>query len=112
MLNSVDYSFNYKFSSRFLIMHKLNLLNNFEIPIISKIIFFFSLKDLETLDDARVFNYFFFFKFFLGRRAFFSGYKSFFNLGKTTFNVKIQMILGKSDAFNALCLCQMMYWLS
>lgn len=102
MLSSLDYSFNYKFFSRFLIMHKLNLLNNFTLPIIDKIIFFFSLKDLETLDDARVYNYFFFFKFFLGRRAFFSGYKSFFNLGKTTFNVKIQMILNKSDVFNAL----------
>lgn len=58
---------------------------------------FFSLKDLETLDDARVYNYFFFFKFFFGYRAVFSGYKSFFNLGKTTFSVKIQLIMTQSD---------------
>ena len=36
----------------------------------------------------------------MGRKAFFSGYKSFFNLGKTTFNVKIQLILNKTDFYN------------
>jgi hypothetical protein len=59
---------------------------------VNSIILFFPLKDMETLDDARIYNYFYFFKFFFGATAFFSGYKSFFHLGKTTFNVRIQVV--------------------
>jgi len=103
MLNSVDYFFNYKFAIRFCILHKLGLIsNNFSIPFVEKIVLYFSLKDLETLDDARIYNYSYFFRFFLGQRSFFSGYKSFFNLGKTTFSVKVQLILSKSDIFGSL----------
>jgi len=103
MLNSIDLSLNYKFLSRFFIMHKLNLFkNNFQIPFIKKIVLFFSLKDLDTFDDPRFYNYFFFFKFFLGKKAAFYGYNSFFNLGKTTFSIKVQLVLSKNDVYNTL----------
>jgi len=71
MLNSIDYNFGYKNISRFLIMHKFNFFNGSVIPELNKIILFFSLKDMMTLDDARIYNYFYFFKFFLGVTAFF-----------------------------------------
>jgi len=102
MLNSISYSFNNRFLSRFIIMHKLNLDQVNLMPTLNKIVLFFSLKDLETLDDVRIYNYFYFFKFFFGLRASFAGYKSFFNLGKTTFNVKIQLILTNNDIYSCL----------
>lgn len=103
MLNSVDYSFNYKFLFRNILIQKLSkILNSFSIPHVQKLVLYFSLMDFETLDDVRIYNYHYFFKFFLGERAFFSGYKSLFNLGKTTLNVKIQLILNKKDVFFSL----------
>lgn len=102
MLSTKDYFFHDKFSSRFLMMHKLNSFASHQIPSFVKLVLFFALKDLETLDDVRIFNYFYFFRFFLGRVAFFHGYKSFFRLGKTTFNIKIQVIASKSDIHKTL----------
>lgn len=93
MLLHKDYLLHYNFTSRFLLMHKLNVINIWDIPKINKFILFFSLKQLETLDDPRVYNYFYFFRFFLGFCAAFTGYKSFFSLGKTTFQINIQVIL-------------------
>lgn len=61
------------------------------------------------MDDVRIYNYFYFLKFFYGKRAFFSGYKSMYKLGKTTFDVKIQMILNKTAIHDALCFFLMMF---
>src|SRR3546814_12318997 len=76
--------------------------NNFLIPNLNKIICYFPLKNLEDLDDVRVYNYFYFFKFFFGFRAFFIGYKSIQSFSKVTYDFKVQIILRKDEIFSLL----------
>jgi len=84
-------------------MHKLNLFkNNFALPSIEKAVLFFFLKDFDDFNDPKFYNYFYFFKFFFGKKAFFLGYKSLFDLGKTTYNIKVQCFLSKKDIFNSI----------
>lgn len=101
MLGSVDFFFNNKFSSRHYLIHKLHSVHGALLPHIIDLVLLFSLRDLETLDDVRLYNYFFFFKFFLGVRPIFSGYKSKFHLGKTTYSIKVQL-MGFVYAFDIL----------
>jgi hypothetical protein len=79
----IDFLFTYKYTLRFLFINKLgNIKNTLNIPKIKKLIYFFSLKNLEDIDSVQIYNNFYLFKFFLGRNAFFSKTKSFFLLGK------------------------------
>src|SRR3546814_17749611 len=94
MLRS-DFLFNYFNITRFVLLHKDLTKNNFLIPNLNKIICYFPLKNLEDLDDVRVYNYFYFFKFFFGFRAFFIGYKSIQSFSKVTYDFKVQIILSK-----------------
>jgi len=102
MLYSVDYFLNTKSISSFLLMHKFHCFKDSVSTKIERINLYFFLKDIITLEDARIYNYFYFFKFFLGITAFFSGYKSFFDRGKTTFDIKIQALATKSNIYKVL----------
>ncbi len=101
MLRS-DFLFNYLNVTRFILLHKDLSRNNFLIPNLNKIICYFPLKNLEDLDDVRVYNYFYFFKFFFGFRAFFIGYRSVQSFSRTTYDFKIQIILRHNDIFSLL----------
>lgn len=92
--------FNYNHLFRFLILHKLHLLNNvFSLPYINSLICFFSIKNLEDLNDVKIYNYFYFFKFFFGYKAFFFSYKANYGFGKTTYDFSIQLVLNKRDLY-------------
>jgi hypothetical protein len=79
----LDYYFTYKNTLRFLLISKLgNIKNTNNIPNIKKIIYYFYFKKLENLDDVELYNCFYLFKFFLGKKAFFTKTISFYSLGK------------------------------
>jgi len=78
----VDYGFFYKNSVRLLSMHKSYLINTFNIPFISKLMFIFSLNRIEDRDDVQGYNYLYLFRFFFGRKGFLTKYRSYFSLGK------------------------------
>lgn len=101
MLKS-DFLFNYINITRFILLHKDLIKNSFLIPKLFKAICYFPLKNLEDIDDVRIYNYFYFFKFFLGFRAFFIGYRSIQSFSKTTYDFKIQIILKQNDVFPLL----------
>lgn len=96
MKAEVDLFFTYKYTIRYLLSHKLiNNFNTYTIPNISKIIIYFSLKKFEDLDSVEIYNYFYLFRQFFGRKAFLSKTKSQFSLGKWYYNFNISLILNK-----------------
>ncbi len=101
LFNSVF--FNYKFISRFVLYNKLNLLLNvYKLPDISKFGIFFSLKMVDDLWDVSIFNYFFFFRFFFGVKAFVFNYKSIYNFGGSTYKFAIYSLFCKKNIFDAI----------
>jgi len=52
------------------------------LPRILKLQFFFVLRQLEDVDEAQIYNYFYVFKYFFGVAAYLTKTKSFFNVGK------------------------------
>ena len=66
----VDYNFFIKYLVRFIINHKLNILNTYDKIFIKKIIFFFQVSKLEDFDDIQGYNYCYLFKYFFGRSCF------------------------------------------
>ena len=97
-----DFLFNYNNVIRFILLHKDLSNNNYLIPNLCKVICYFPLKNLEDLDDVRVYNYFYLFKFFIGFRAFFTGYKCIQGFGQTTYDFRVQIVLKKNDIFPLL----------
>jgi hypothetical protein len=82
MLNK-DLFFSYKYTLRFMLINKYgDISNTYNLPKINKLLFFFSFKKLEDLDDVELYNCFYLFKFFFGRNAYFSKTKSSYFLGK------------------------------
>lgn len=96
-MTRTDILFNYNNITRFLLLHKLSIDNTFLIPSLSKLVCYFSIKNLEDLSDVKIYNYFFFLKFFFGSRAFFTGYRVDQGFGRTAHNFNVQLILRKSD---------------
>jgi hypothetical protein len=91
MLLKVDFFFSYKYVLRFVLIQQYGFFfNTFQIPFLKNLLIFFSINDLEDLDDARSFNYFYLFKFFFGNKSFFTRFRSFFSLGKTYYSFNIQ----------------------
>ena len=94
---NIDLFFTYKYTLRFLLTQKLDACyNTYTIPNISKLILYFSLNKLEDLDSIEIYNYFYLFKHFFGRKAYLSKTKSQFSLGKWYYNFNIKIILNKS----------------
>lgn len=94
-----DFYFHYLYITRFLFNSRLCLLNTYSFPSLSKLLLFFSLRDLTTLEDAAIYNYFYLFRFFLGRKAFVSNYRSFYSLRVTYHSFDICISLRKQRSF-------------
>lgn len=79
----LDFHFTYKHTLRLLLLHKLGYKHNtYNLPLLKKLKFFFSLRKLEDLDSTEIYNYLYLFKYFFGRSAFLTKNKSYFVLGK------------------------------
>lgn len=62
----VDYSFYFKNTIRFVLMHKIGYISNtYDIPYIKKLLFFFSINRLEDIDDVQGYIIFICLSFFL-----------------------------------------------
>lgn len=78
----IDYLSFYKQTVRMLLIYKLNFLNNsYALPQITKLQFYFALRQLTDVDEVQIYNYFYLFKYFFGISAFLTKTKSFFNVG-------------------------------
>jgi hypothetical protein len=97
-----DFYFHYLHITRFLLHSRVNLANSYSFPSLSKLLLFFSLRNLTTLEDTAVYNYFYLFRFFLGRRAFVSNYRSFYSLRITYHSFDICISLRKQRSFFAI----------
>jgi hypothetical protein len=89
-----DLLFHYKYICRFLLIQKIGYLtlSTHHISKISKVVAFFSVKDLVDFEDLRNSNYFFLLKFHFGRRAFILNYKTEFSLNILYHSFIIQFI--------------------
>lgn len=85
--------------TRFLLNTRLPLLNTHAVPGLAKLTLYFSLRNLSTLEDPSVYNYFYFFRFFLGRKAYVTAYKTFYSLRVTYYSFDICITLNKKKAF-------------
>lgn len=66
-MRQVDYYFHFKNSIRFILLHKLgNITNTYDIPYIRKLLFFFSINQLEDIDDVQGYITYIYLSFFLG----------------------------------------------
>lgn len=79
-MRSVDLFFHYKYINRNLLIQKLVCTSSFLVPFISKLIFAFSIIDLDNLDDVSLSRCYFLLKFFFGKKAFFIKFASSFHL--------------------------------
>jgi hypothetical protein len=95
----LDFSFMYKNVFRFLLINKAFLSNTHELPILKSLLIYFSVKDLEFLDDERLFNFFYLFNFFFGRRAFITRFSSSFNLNVRTYTFNVQVFFSSKYCY-------------
>jgi hypothetical protein len=78
-----DLHFTYKYNLRHILINKLGFIeNNKKIPYIKKLIFLINIKNIENVDERQLYNYFYLFKFFLGRKAYLNKNKKIYHLGK------------------------------
>jgi hypothetical protein len=101
-MNNLDFYFHYKNVLRFLLIQKIGYKNTHLVPELTKIKIYFSVKNLIDLDDLRGSNFFFFLKFFLGRRSFFTNYSTKFSLNVLYHNFNIQTIIKKREMYFVL----------
>lgn len=86
----------YKYITRSILLKKtVYPKNSYMIPTIYKVVYSFRLFKIEDLDDVQIYNYLYFFKFFLGTRGFLTRLKSFSNLGVWTYSLKVCVISSK-----------------
>jgi hypothetical protein len=96
-----DYYFHYKYVLRFLLLEKLGMYykNTYFYPKIYKLKNFFVIKNLVDLESLKSSNYFFFFKYFFGRRAYCMNYKTKFSLNVLYHSFNIQLVIAKKDLY-------------
>jgi len=96
-----DYYFHYKYILRYLLLEKLGSYykNTYLFPEIYKLKSFFVIKDLVDFENLKSSNYFFFFKYFFGRRAYCMNYKTKFSLNVLYHSFNIQLIIAKKDLY-------------
>jgi|EBPBio282013_DNA_FD.fasta_scaffold03086_6 hypothetical protein len=103
MILNLDFYFSYKYNLRKLLINKLNNSENIHIiPNIKKINLYFNFKKLENLNDIELYNCFYLFKFFLGKKVYFTKTFSFYTLGKYYYNFNIQLIINKNNEIYAI----------
>jgi hypothetical protein len=96
-----DYYFHYKYISRFLLLEKIGsyYYNTYTFTKIEKLNIFFVIKNLVDFENLKSSNYFFFFKYFFGKKAKFINYKTRFSLNVWYHNFKIQLVFAKKDLY-------------
>ena len=95
-----DLHYNYKYNLRYILINKLgNIKNNIEVPFIKKLIFLINIKNIENIDERQIYNYFYLFKFFLGKKAYISKNKKVYHLGKWYYSFNIQIIINNKDMY-------------
>lgn len=95
-----DYNFNYSYLLRFIILHKSYKINNsLLIPKINKSIYYFCLNYIDDIDTVSIYNYFYLFRFFFGKKAFFTKEKVLFSLRKYYYTFEIRVLFLKKDIF-------------
>lgn len=100
MYPSIDYLFNYNYLLRFMLVHKTDAVGNtFQLPFLKSLLFSFSILDLVDLDDPRVFNYYYLFRFFFGAKAFFTNFRSKFVLGRTFYSFHVVSFFFRRGVF-------------
>jgi hypothetical protein len=100
MLLKQDFYFTYKNVLRFYLLQKCDFfLNSFELPFLTSLLLYFSVSELEDLDDGRAFNYFFLFRFFFGKKAFLTKFDSSFRLNRTFYSFTIYIFFQKRNCF-------------
>ena len=98
-----DFSFSYKHTLRFLLIHKCGyFFNSFELPKLNYTYLFFTLNDIVDLDDVSSFNYFYLIKFFFGKKSYFTNTTSIFHLGVTYYYFKVFCFFFKNSKFYTL----------
>ena len=96
-----DYYFHYKYVSRFLLLEKIGVINKntYTFPKIVKLNNFFVIKNLVDFENLKSSNYFFFFKYFFGKKANFVNYKTRFSLNVLYHSFMIQLIIAKKNIY-------------
>jgi hypothetical protein len=96
-----NYYFHYKYVVRFLLLQKLGIFfkNTYNFPKIFQLKNYFVIKDLVDFENLKSSNYFFFFKYFFGKKAFFVNYKTRFSLNVLYHSFNIQLIIAKKDLY-------------
>jgi ribosomal protein L5 len=78
-----DLQFTYKYNIRHILINKLgHIKNEMNIPFIKKLIFLINIRNIENVDERQIYNYFYLFKFFLGRKTYITKNKKIYHLGK------------------------------
>lgn len=100
LINIFDIQFTYKNTIRNILINNFGFFENtFEIPEIARISALIKIRHLEMLDDPKIFNYFYLFKFFFGVKPYYSKIASTFNLGTTRYYFDIKYIFNKEQNY-------------
>ena len=99
----LDLYFHYLNITRYMLAQRLIFTNTFSLPYLSKLFLFFSIVNSNTLEDTVIYNYFYLFRFFLGKKAFINNYRSFYSLRVTYHSFDICVNLRHSAAFFPIC---------
>lgn len=92
----IDSYFNYKNTTRYKLINKLYLINTFNIPEISKLVFLFNLIKMEDLNNIQFLNYFYLIKFFFGKNAYFNKFNKYYLLGTWYYNINVIVCLNNN----------------
>ena len=99
MALKIDYKFVYNYIIRFLFFHKFFNYNTYAMPKLKALIIYFSVNEMEAVDNPKTFNYFFLIRFFFGKRAFFTKYSNFTSFSRNFYNFNVQVFFNKCDYF-------------
>jgi hypothetical protein len=98
----IDLYFHYKVVGRFLLIQKLAnfiSLSLNSIPELTKSFLYFELFNIQYLNDIRMSNYVFLFKFFFGKKAYFAKYKSTFRLNVWYYSFLVLLYFKGKEAY-------------
>jgi hypothetical protein len=97
----LDFFFYYKYIIRFILFLKKSVskYNFIDILEIKKLIVYFSLKNIQDLNNLAISNYYYYFKYFFGKIPFFSSYKYSFKLNVNYYNFIILYNFKKKDIY-------------
>jgi len=101
-MRQIDLYFHYKNVGRFLLIQKLEYLNNLNlnlIPCLKKKMLYFELVNIQIANDIRMSNYFYLLNFFFGKKAFFAKFDKIFRLNIWYFSFLILIYLRKYAAY-------------